>query len=205
LSSNGDNYTSIAYLSAIITSIIITSIIITIRLKKNLQGTKINVRKSTLFLIYYTTVVSYLIYNSFSIGVSITYLIPYVLIVIFTGFFSYWYSKASLLFWREQIDNNFYVKGGILIYLVYILTLTVRIIINLIFIGYQEISFTEEGNIITINHPLVYTDSYIRITSLIVTDSLIMLGTGMMIGKYARVIEYHYRSSYNHNEESMKR
>jgi hypothetical protein len=92
-----------------------------------------------------------------------------------------------------------------LICLGYILTLTVRIIINLIFIGYQEINFTEEGNIIIINHPLVYTDSHIRTTSLIVTDSLIMLGTGMMIGRYARVIEYHYRSSYNHNEESMTR
>jgi H+/Cl- antiporter ClcA len=170
-----------------------------------LQGTKINIRKSTLFLIYYTTVVSYLIYNSFSIGVSVTYLIPYVLIAIFSGFFSYWYSKASLLFWREKIDNNLYVKGGILIYLVYILTLIVRIIINLIFIGYQEISFTEEGNIITINHPLVYIDAYTRITTLIVTDSLIMLGTGMLIGRYTRVIEYRHRSSYNHNEESMTR
>ena len=170
-----------------------------------MQGTKINIRKSTLFLIYYTTVVSYLIYNSFSIGVSVTYLIPYVLIVIFSGFFSYWYSKASLLFWREKIDNNLYVKGGILIYLVYILTLIVRIIINLIFIGYQEINFTEEGKIITINHPLVYIDAYTRITSLIVTDSLIMLGTGMLIGRYTRVIEYRHRSSYNHNEESMTR
>jgi hypothetical protein len=177
----------------------ITLLIITIRLKKNLQGTKINIRNSTLILIYYTTVVSYLIYNSFSIGVSVTYLIPYALIVIFSGFLSYWYSKVSLLFWRDKIDNNLYVKGGISIYLVYILTLIVRIIINLIFIGYQEISFTEEGNIITINHPLVYTDSHTRITSLIVTDSLIMLGTGMLIGRYTRVIEYHHRSSYNHN------
>jgi hypothetical protein len=202
---NVDNYISITYLSAIITSIIITSIIITIRLKKNLQGTKINIRKSILILIYYTIVVSYLVYNSFSIGVSVTYLIPYILIVIFSGFFSYWYSKASLLFWREKIDNNLYVKGGILIYLGYILTLIVRIIINLIFIGYQEINFTEEGSIITINHPLVYTDSHIRITSLIVTDSLVMLGIGMLIGRYTRVIEYHHRSSNNHNEESMTR
>jgi hypothetical protein len=71
-----------------------------------------------------------------------------------------------------------------LIYLGHILTLTVRIIINLIFTGYQELNFTEEGNIITINHPLVYTGSYIRITLLIVTDSIIMFGTGMMIGRY---------------------
>lgn len=74
-----------------------------------------------------------------------------------------------------------------MIYLGYILTLTVRIIINLIFTGYQELNFTEEGDIITMNHPLVYSRSYIRITLLIVTDLLTMLGTGMMIGRYARV------------------
>ena len=200
MSNNDDNYTSIIYLSVFIVSLIITSIIITIRLKKNLQGTKINIRKSTIFLIYYTLVVSYLVYNSFYIGVSLIYLIPYILIVICSGVFSYWYSKTNLLLWRDKIDNNVYVKGGLLAHLVYISALIVRIIINLIFIGFQEISFTEAGNIITINHPLVYIDPNTRITSLIVTDLLIMLGAGMLIGRYVRVLEYHH--CYNNDENN---
>ncbi len=196
MSNNGDNFISIIYLSVFIISLIITSIIITIRLKKTLKGTKINIRKSTIFLIYYILVVSYLVYNSFFTGVAISYLIPYVSIAILSGCFSYWYSKRNLLFWKDKIDNNLYVKGGLLIYLLYISALTVRIIIDLIFIGYQEINFTESGNMVTINHPLVYIDSNTKITSLIFTDLLIMLGTGMLIGRYARVIEYyHYNNS----------
>ncbi len=186
---NGDNQFSIIYLSALIISLIITSIIIAIQLRKNLKGTKINIKKSTIFLIYYILIVSYLIYNSFSTGVPLTYLLPYVMIIILSGYYSYWYSKRNLLFWRDE-DNNLYAKGGLLIYLIYITALVVRIVINLVFIGYQEVSFTEYRNIVIINHPLVHMGFKTRIISLIVTDLLITIGTGMLIGRYARVMEY---------------
>jgi hypothetical protein len=186
---NGDNQFSIIYLSALIISLIITSIIIAIQLRKNLKGTKINIKKSTIFLIYYILIVSYLIYNSFSTGVPLTYLLPYVMIIILSGYYSYWYSKRNLLFWRDN-DNNLYAKGGLLIYLIYITALVVRIVINLVFIGYQEVNFTESGNIVIINHPLVHMSFKSRIISLIVTDLLITIGTGMLIGRYARVMEH---------------
>ncbi len=186
---NGDNQFSIIYLSALIISLIITSIIIAIQLRKNLKGTKINIKKSTIFLIYYILIVSYLIYNSFSTGVPLTYLLPYVMIIILSGYYAYWYSKRNLLFWRDN-DNNLYTKGGLLIYLIYITALVVRIVINLVFIGYQEVNFTESGNIVIINHPLVHMGFKTRIISLIVTDLLITIGTGMLIGRYARVMEH---------------
>jgi hypothetical protein len=186
---NGDNQFSIIYLSALIISLIITSIIIAIQLRKNLKGTKINIKKSTIFLIYYILIVSYLIYNSFSTGVPLTYLLPYVMIIILSGYYSYWYSKRNLLFWRDN-DNNLYAKGGLLIYLIYITALVVRIVINLVFIGYQEVNFTESGNIVIINHPLVHMGFKTRIISLIVTDLLITIGTGMLIGRYARVMDH---------------
>ncbi len=192
MSNNGDNFISIIYISAFIISLIITSVIITIRLKKTIQGTKINTKKSTIFLIYYILAVSYLVYNSFSTGIPLRYLIPYILISIFSGCFSYWYSKRKLLFWRDEIDHNLYVKGGLMIYLIYISALIVRIIVDLIFIGYQEIYFTDVGDMVTINHPLVHIDSNTKIISLIFTDLLIMLGAGMLIGRYARVTEYYH-------------
>jgi hypothetical protein len=186
---NGDNQFSIIYLSALIISLIITSIIIAIQLRKNLKGTKINIKKSTIFLIYYILIVSFLIYNSFSTGVPLTYILPYVMIIILSGYYSYWYSKRNLLFWRDN-DNNLYAKGGLLIYLIYITALVVRIAINLVFIGYQEVNFTESGNIVIINHPLVHMSFKTRIISLIVTDLLITIGTGMLIGRYARVMDH---------------
>jgi hypothetical protein len=119
--------------------------------------------------------------------------------VILSGYYSYWYSKRNLLFCRDN-DNNLYAKGGLLIYLIYISALVARIVINLVFIGYQEINFTESGNIVTINHPLVHTGFKTRIVSLIFTDVLITIGTGMLIGRYARVIEYrHNNNNYGIN------
>jgi hypothetical protein len=113
------------------------------------------------------------------------------MIVILTGYYSYWYSKKNLLFWRDN-DNNLYVKGGLLIYLIYITALVVRIIINLVFIGYQEVNFTESGNIVIINHPLVHIGFKTRIISLIFTDLLITIGTGMLIGRFVRVMEHRH-------------
>lgn len=159
-----------------------------------MKGTKINVKKSTIFLIYYILIVFYLLYNSFSTGIPLTYLIPYVMTAILSGYYSYWYSKRNLLFWKNN-NNNLYVKGGLLIYLIYISALVARITINLVFLGYQEINFTESGSIVTINHPLVHIGFKTRIISLIFTDLLITIGTGMLIGRYARVIEYRHNNN----------
>jgi hypothetical protein len=185
---------SIIYPLVFIISITITLIIIVIQLKKNLKGIKINKKKSTISLIYYTLIVSYVIYNSFVTGIPIIFLIPYILLAIVAGFFSYCYSKRNLVFWHDNKENKAYVKGGLLIYLLYISALIIRIAINFILIGYQEISFTQSGNIITINHPLIHTSHNFREISLIITDLLIMLGAGMLFGRYTRIMQYNINS-----------
>jgi len=196
---NDLNHISFIYILALIISLTITSLLIVRQLKKNLKGTKVNIKKSTIYLIYYMLIVFYLLYNSFLLSVPLIYIIPYTLITIISGFCSYWYSKRKLTFWKNRIDNNLYVKEGLLIYLIYISALIIRIIINLIFIGYQEISFTQSGNIITINNPLIPTNSSSKTISLILTDLLIMLGVGMLFGRYARILEYN-QNNKNHNK-----
>jgi len=102
--------------------------------------------------------------------------------------------------WKNRIDNDkLYVKGGLLIYLIYISALIIRIIINLIFIGYQEISFIQSGNIIIINNPLISTNPSSKTISLIITDLLIMIGVGMLFGRYARVLQFN-QNNKNHNK-----
>ena len=187
---NDLNHISFIYILALIISLTITSLLIIRQLKKNLKGTKVNIKKSTIYLIYYMLIVFYLLYNSFLLSVPLIYIIPYILITIISGFCSYRYSKRQITFWKNRIDNKLYVKEGLLIYLIYISALIIRIIINLIFIGYQEISFTQSGNIITINNPLISTNPSSKTISLIITDLLIMIGVGMLFGRYARVLEY---------------
>jgi hypothetical protein len=106
-----------------------------------------------------------------------------------------------MFFWRNRMDNNnLYVKGGLLVYMIYISALMLRIAINLIFIGYQEISFTQSGNIVAINNPLVITSLSSKISSLIITDLLIMLGVGTLSGRYARILEYYQNAKNNYKE-----
>jgi hypothetical protein len=185
------NGISFIYILALIISLTITSFLIIRQIKKILNGVYVDVKKSTIYLIYYIIIVFYLLYNSFLSSVSLIYIIPYTTITIITGLYSYWYSKRKMIFWNNSVDsNNLYVKGGLAIYLIYISALIIRIAINLVFVGFQEISFTQTGNITTINNPLISTNPSSKTISLIITDLLIMLGVGMLFGRFARLLEY---------------
>ncbi|HEY6535826.1 MAG TPA: hypothetical protein VIY08_08555, partial [Candidatus Nitrosocosmicus sp.] len=181
------NITNI-YIFAFVVSLVITFIVIAIQVKKNLKGTRISIRRSTIFLIYYLLIVSYLIYNSFNAGVPYPYVIPYIMIIVLSGFYAYLYSKRNLVFWKNE-KKDLYVKGGMLIYFIYLFALITRIIINLFFVGFQEVHLNEFGKIITISHPIIHIGLKTKILSLILTDSLIALGAGLLIGRYYRVLE----------------
>ncbi len=93
----------------------------------------------------------------------------------------------------QTIIVKTFVKGGALIYISYVSALVLRIAINAVFIGFQEINFTERGDIVTRNIPLVLIGHNTMTICLIATDFLLMLGSGMFIGRNARVIEFFYR------------
>ena len=165
-----------------------------------LQGTKISIRKSILFSAYYIAITSFLIYNSFSLAVPVTYAIPYALAALISTYISYEYSKRSLLFWKQD-SINVYVKGGIALYLLYVIALSIRIAIDFLFIGYQEVTLNQQGDIVTINRPMINTTSELTTLSLIVTDFLVVLGVGLLLGRNLRVIKYysHQRKNQNNN------
>ena len=187
---DSQEYITAIYVVAFITSFVITSIIIVIRIRKVLQGTKISIRKSILFCAYYIVITSFLIYNSFSLAVPVTYAIPYALAALISTYISYVHSKRSLLFWKQD-SINFYVKGGVALYLLYVIALSIRIAINFIFIGYQEVTLNQQGDMIIINRPIINTTSELTTLSLIVTDFLLVLGVGLLLGRNLRVIKYY--------------
>ena len=197
---DSEDYIIAIYVVAFITSFVITSIIIVIRIRKVLQGTKISIRKSILFSAYYIVITSFLIYNSFLLAVPVTYAIPYALAALLSTYISYVYSKRSLLFWKQD-SINVYVKGGIALYLLYVIALSIRIAINFIFIGYQEVTLNQQGDMIIINRPIINTTSELTTLSLIVTDFLLVLGVGLLLGRNLRVIKYYSRHIRNQNSK----
>ena len=201
LLNDSEDYIIAIYVVAFITSFVITSIIIVIRIRKVLQGTKISIRKSILFSAYYIVITSFLIYNSFLLAVPVTYAIPYALAALLSTYISYVYSKRSLLFWKQD-SINVYVKGGIALYLLYVIALSIRIAINFLFIGYQEVTLNQQGDIVTINRPMINTTSELTTLSLIVTDFLLVLGVGLLLGRNLRVIKYYSRQIRNQNSKN---
>ena len=202
MSSNSGGYISSIYIAAFITSFVITSIIIVIRIRKVLQGTKISIRKSVLFSAYFVIISSFLIYNSFSLGMPITYAILYSIIGALSTYISYVHSKKSLLFWKQ--NSSHYVKGGLILYLLYVVALSIRIAINFLFVGYQEVMLNQQGDIVTINRPIisVITTPELRLSSLIVTDTLLAVGVGLLIGRNLRVMKYYFEQMKNNNKST---
>jgi hypothetical protein len=86
------------------------------------------------------------------------------------------------------------------IYLLYVVALIVRSAINFIFIGSEKFYFNNQEAIlengsssaILIMPPLIHTGSATTILAFIVTDFLLMVGAGLLIGRNARVLKYYY-------------
>ncbi|MFL6361639.1 MAG: hypothetical protein ACJ72V_20185 [Nitrososphaeraceae archaeon] len=201
-----DNNNAFAF-SLLIFTFAITIIIIIFRIRKVMQGTKVSVKKTIIFSAYYLAIASFLVYNSFLIGsVPFAYAVPYSAIAVASGYGSYKYSKRILSFWKlstkgdENSSSTIYSKGGLAIYLLYIVALIVRSAINFIFIGSEKFYFNNQEAIlengssaILIMPPLVHTDSATTILAFTATDFLLMVGAGLLIGRNARVLKYYYQ------------
>jgi hypothetical protein len=201
-----DNNNAFAF-SLLIFTFAITIIIIIFRIRKVMQGTKVSVKKTIIFSAYYLAIASFLVYNSFLIGsVPFAYAVPYSAIAVASRYGSYKYSKRILSFWKlstkgdENSSSTIYSKGGLAIYLLYIVALIVRSPINFIFIGSEKFYFNNQEAIlengssaILIMPPLVHTDSATTILAFTATDFLLMVGAGLLIGRNARVLKYYYQ------------
>jgi uncharacterized membrane protein len=101
-------------------TLVITTIIIIFRIKKAIQGTKVNVKKTIIFSAYFVAISSFLVYNSFLVGrVPVVYAVPYFAVVVVAAYSSYIYSKRTLSFLKLPSDDGnsvIYVKGGLPIF-----------------------------------------------------------------------------------------
>jgi hypothetical protein len=143
-------YVNNGFFSLIFTFVIII-IISVLRIRRSIPGTKVNVKKTIIFSAYFVAITSFLVYNSFLIGsVAVLYVIPYFAVVIVTIYCSYTYSKRSLSFLKYSNDGNsaIYVKGGLSMYFLYVAALTIRVVINFLFIGSERFYFNKEQTIL---------------------------------------------------------
>jgi hypothetical protein len=194
------------YVNNGIFSLIFTFVIIIVisvfRIRRSIQGTKVNVKKTIIFSGYFVAITSFLVYNSFLIGsVPVLYVIPYFGVVIVTIYYSYIHSKRSLSFLKLPDSKGrtsvIYVKGGLSMYFLYIVALTIRVVINFLFIGSERFYFNKEQTLgnenVTAIMPFLHTTPAIMTLTSTVTDFLLIIAMGLIIGRSARVLRYYYQ------------
>jgi hypothetical protein len=193
-------YVNNGFFSLIFTFVIIV-IISVLRIRRSIQGTKVNVKKAIIFSAYFVAITSFLLYNSFLIGsVAVLYVIPYFAVVIVTIYYSYIYSKRSLSFLKlpdsKGGNSAIYVKGGLSMYFLYVAALTIRVVINFLFIGSERFYFNKEQTILgnaSVIMPMFHTSPAMMTLTSTVTDFLLIIAMGLIIGRNARVLRYYYQ------------
>ncbi|MGB6590352.1 MAG: hypothetical protein WBE68_02455 [Candidatus Nitrosopolaris sp.] len=191
-------YINNGFFSLIFTFVIII-IISVLRIRRSIPGTKVNVKKTIIFSAYFVAITSFLVYTSFLIGsVAVLYVVPYFVVVIVTIYCSYTYSKRSLSFLKYSNDGNsaIYVKGGLSMYFLYIAALTIRVVINFLFIGSERFYFNKEQTILgnaSAIMPMFHTNPAMMTLTSTVTDFLLIIAMGLIIGRNARVLRYYYQ------------
>jgi hypothetical protein len=183
-------------------TLVFTTIIIIFRLKKAIQGTKVSVKKTIIFSAYFVAISSFLVYNSFLVGgVPVVYALAYFAVVVAAAYCSYIYSNRTLSFLKLPTDDGnsvIYVKGGLPIFLLYIAAVTIRIAINFLFIGSEKLYFNNQQTIFgnrtaTAIMPMIHSDAATTVLALTITDLLLIIGTGLVVGRNANVLKYYYQ------------
>jgi hypothetical protein len=95
-------------------------------------------------------------------------------------------------------NSAIYVKGGLFMYFLYVAALTIRVVINFLFIGSEQFYFNKEQTILgnesaTAIMPMLHTNPGIMTLASTVTDLLLIIAMGLIIGRNARVLRYYYQ------------
>jgi hypothetical protein len=173
--SSGAGYTGVYVFLAILVLIAVR------RLRVVLKGSKVSRARTWGFSGYYVVIAAFFSLSSFTIGgASPVYALLYVAVGAAGAYGSYLFSDRRIGFWRGA-DGSIYSKGAVVIYLVYIAGLIARIGIGIEFIGPQAFSFVAT--------PGAPPPGASAVEAGIVTDVLLALGAGLLVGRNVRVLK----------------
>jgi hypothetical protein len=171
MSSSGGAETSVSYIYAII------FIFIALRIRRIIYGQKISKVRSLIFSVWYVVFAGLLIAGSFYDGVSIYYAAVDAVIYIAALFAAHRFINRRLVFWRGA-DGSIYAKGGIIIYLIYVIGLVIRLAIDFIYVpSALSFSFTS----VSLGSTAIAAE--------IATDALLAFGSGLLTGRNIRLYQ----------------
>jgi hypothetical protein len=147
---------------------------------RTFRGSKVSTGRTIAYSAYYFAFAILLIAVSYAAGgISATYLVLYAIVGAVGVYGSYVFSNTRIGFWKAE-DGTIYYRGAVIIYLIYLVAFVARITIDLVFIGPSAFSFSFTS---------LPTLSTTAIDAGIVTDLLLCLGAGLLIGRNIRVLK----------------
>jgi hypothetical protein len=151
------------------------------RLSLVLKGTKVSKVRTVVFSAYYVILAFFFTLTSFFYGGATAQDAALYLAVGAAGAYgSYLFSDRRIGFWKGA-DGSIYYKGAVIIYMIYLVGLVARIAIDLAYIGPQAFTFS--------TLPGATPLSTSAADAGILTDSLLTLGAGLLVGRNARVMK----------------
>jgi hypothetical protein len=162
--------------------IVILTLIVVFRIRRVIYGTRVSVARAILYSIYYVGFASLFVTFSYFEGVSESYFPFYALTFAIAIVLAYTLTATRLNFWRQS-DGTIYSKGGLMIYLIYVVGLIARIAIGFIFIGPSAFTFS---------YPPSVTLSQTGVDATIFTDLLLVFGAGMLFGRNMQMLRRYF-------------
>lgn len=150
-------------------------LVVILRTVRNYRGVQVSPGRNIGFTIFYFAFGAFLVGPSFFEGVSLIFTVPDVVLLILAAMSSYRFSDQRIAFWKNA-EGSIYCKGGIIIYLVYLLGLVARLAIDFLVVGQSAFSFTPG---------IVLGQS--AVIGAVAADLVIMLGVGLLVGRNLRI------------------
>jgi hypothetical protein len=153
-------------------------ILVISRIFRQLRGVRVSEGRTIFYIIFYFAFGGLFIALSFFEGVSYLYLIPDLIAAVVAGIWAHRFSDRRITFWRGA-DGSVWYKGGIIIYLIYVVALIARIAVDVFVIGPSAFEFSIA--------PIALSQTAILGST--VTDLLLAFGIGLLIGRNVRVYQ----------------
>ena len=148
------------------------------RIFRNIRGIRVSEGRTIFYIFFYFAFGALFIALSFFEGVSYFYLVPDVAAAVVAGIWAHHFADRRITFWKGA-DGSIWYKGGIVIYLIYVVALIARIGVDIVVIGPSAFQFSFA--------PVVLSQS--ALIGETVTDLLLALGIGLLIGRNVRVYQ----------------
>jgi hypothetical protein len=147
------------------------------RVYRSYSGMRFSEAGTLLTLIFYAAIGSVLSILSFFEGVSVLFAAPYAILLVATSVWSYRYADSRIAFWKGD-DGRVYFKGGVILYLVYVVGFIARLSIDVLVLGPSSLTTFRTGEVLTST----------ALYATIATDLLLMFGLGLLIGRNTRIL-----------------